>query len=466
MSGRSEGARHGVPRDETPSPEVLDELLRAFSADPSDQEGLERIDLSSPEVAELLAPTPVDDADEPDPPPAVVPDEPDPAAPDAPADEPDPAPPDAPSDGGEANAGARRDEDATSPPIVGAEPPPRPTTVVIVDDDVAEAEPVGVAGDPLLSGPTAAADDTEAPGGPRTISIVDDGVPDSVYIGGNLEATDASRSTVLIEDREDAATTISVEDASTATRIEPRMRERRIAIKRAAGRKRLKWTLVVVVLLALVVAALAVLGSGLFAIEQVEVSGGEHTDAAALAAVIDDLEGTPVLRADTDAAERELETLPWVEDARVTTRFPDGAAIELRERTAAATFQGEDGQWRLIDDRGRVLEQSAQQPVGYLPVRVGDFPSVEPGQYGPPGLAAAATLARSLTPTVLGRTAEIAVTPDGSDLRLHFTDGAEVRFGAADDLVQKLVRLETKLHDLGDDRVNYLDVSTNEVGQG
>ena len=60
----------------------------------------------------------------------------------------------------------------------------------------------------------------------------------------------------------------------------------------------------------------------------------------------------------------------------------------------------------------------------------------------------------------------IAVTPDGSDLRLHFTDGAEVRFGAADDLVQKLVRLETKLHDLGDDRVNYLDVSTNEVGQG
>ena len=331
---------------------------------------------------------------------------------------------------------------------------------------MAEPEAVGVAGDPLLAGPSAPADDTEPPSGPRTISIVDDGVPDSVYIGGNLEATDASRSTVLIEDREGAATTISVEDASSATRIEPRMRERRLAIKRAAGRKRLKWAIVVVVLLALVVAALAVLGSGLFAIEQVDVEGAEHTDAAALAAVIDDLEGTPVLRADTDAAERELETLPWVEDARVTTQFPDGATIELRERTAAATFQGEDGQWRLIDDRGRVLEQSAEQPVGYLPVLVSDFPSVEPGQYGPPGLAAAATLARSLTPTVLARTSDISVTPDGSDLRLHFTDGAEVRFGAADDLVQKLVRLETKLHDLGDDRVNYLDVSTNEVGQG
>ncbi len=94
--------------------------------------------------------------------------------------------------------------------------------------------------------------------------------------------------------------TISLADASSATRIEPRLRERRIAVKRAAGRKRLRWAFVVVVVAALVVAALAVLGSSLFAIDEVHVDGAVYTDPAALQAVVDDLEGTPVLRADTD----------------------------------------------------------------------------------------------------------------------------------------------------------------------
>jgi cell division protein FtsQ len=290
-------------------------------------------------------------------------------------------------------------------------------------------------------------------------------LPDSVYIGGNLEPTDTSRSTVLIEDR-GGGVMISTEEAASAARIEPRLRDRRDAVKRARIRKRVKWGILASVLVLLVVAALAVLGSGLFAIEEVRVEGAARTDPEALAQVIADLEGTPVLRADTGAAERELEQLPWVEDARVTTDFPDAATIELRERTPSAAFQGDDGAWRLVDDQGRVLEVGDEQPAGYLAVRGSGFPDVEPGQYGPPGLAGAATLARSLTPTVLARTAEITVTPDGSDLRLHFTDGAEVRFGAADELVQKLVRLETKLHDLGGDRVNYIDVSTNEVGQG
>jgi len=482
MSRRDPVRRADLPQDETPSPEVLDELLRAFSADPSDQTGLDRIDLSSPEVAELLAPTPVTEADEEPPPPeepaaAVeeprLPDDPpvpeDPAAADAEPVESAPPPVAARSEEAEADAGPAATDDEIGAP--SAEPPPpvaaRPT-VLIVDDEVAdEAEPVGVAGDPLLAAPVAPAGETAAPPGPQTISIVDDGIPDSIYIGGNLEATDASRSTVVIEDREGAIpTTMSLEDASSATKIEPRLRDRRIAVKRAAGRKRLKWAAIIVLVLALVVAALAVLGSGLFAIEAVEVQGAEQTEPAALAPVIEDLEGTPVLRADTDAAERELEKLPWVEEARVTTQFPDGATIELRERAPAAAFQGDDGAWRLVDDRARVLAVSAEQPARFLPIVGRGFPPVTPGQFGPPGLAAAAILARSLTPTVATRTADIEVTPDGSDLRLHFTDGAEVRFGAAEDLVQKLVRLETKLNDLGGDRVNYIDVSTNEVGQG
>ena len=62
------------------------------------------------------------------------------------------------------------------------------------------------------------------------------------------------------------------------------------------------------------------------------VTGAVYTDQAALDAVIDDLTGTAVLLVDTDDVEAQLEALPWVEDARVTTNFPDPASIEIRER--------------------------------------------------------------------------------------------------------------------------------------
>ena len=86
---------------------------------------------------------------------------------------------------------------------------------------------------------------------------------------------------------------LPMEAAATATRIEPRLRERRVAVKRAATRKRLKWVLIVVGVIAIVVATLAVLGSGLFAIDDVQVEGAVYTDPAALEAVVEDLRGRP-----------------------------------------------------------------------------------------------------------------------------------------------------------------------------
>ena len=63
------------------------------------------------------------------------------------------------------------------------------------------------------------------------------------------------------------------------------------------------------------------------------------------------------------------------------------------------------------------------------------------------------------------------VTPDGSDLVLVLTgvdenDPIEVRFGSAigdNEQIDKLVRLERKLEDVGADPVSVIDVSTAEV---
>ena len=61
------------------------------------------------------------------------------------------------------------------------------------------------------------------------------------------------------------------------------------------------------------------------------------------------------------------------------------------------------------------------------------------------------------------------VTPDGADLVLVLTGGRgpiEVRFGSAlgeNAQIEKLVRLQRTLDDVGADLVTVIDVSTSEV---
>jgi cell division protein FtsQ len=223
---------------------------------------------------------------------------------------------------------------------------------------------------------------------------------------------------------------------------------------------------VAVAVVVLVIAALAVLGSSLFAIEDVRVDGAVHTDPARLQAVVDELEGTPVLRADTDRAERDLEAIPWVAAARVTTQFPHGATIELRERAPVATFQGGDARFRVIDIDGRVLDVLDAQPIDYLPITSDSVADLEAGQFASQGFIAAANLVQSLTPELRALATSVAVTPNGSDLRMELTDGRQVRFGPGRELVVKLVRLQTKLDELAGGGFQYIDVSTDDVTTG
>ena len=79
-----------------------------------------------------------------------------------------------------------------------------------------------------------------------------------------------------------------------------------------------------------------------------------------------------MLRVDTTAAERQLEAIPWVDDARVTTDFPNGAKIEIRERRPMIAYLATDGRYRVLDSDGRVLDVIAGRPVDYLELEVDD----------------------------------------------------------------------------------------------
>jgi cell division protein FtsQ len=300
-----------------------------------------------------------------------------------------------------------------------------------------------------------------------TISIVGDDLPDAAYLDDELER-DASSSQPIFIDDDGGTDAILPQEASTRG-IEPRIRQRRIGVKRSANRRRLWWLAIAAVLILVVVVVLALLGSSLFAVDQVTVTGNVYTDQEALDAVIEDLTGTAVLLVDTDAIEAQVEAIPWVRDARVTTSFPDSASIEIRERTPVAAMMGADGRVRVLDVDGRVLALVDGQPVALVWISGPGTLDVAPGQFASIGYSSAASLVTKLTPEIRSRVDSMLVTPDGADLVLVLTSEGgpvEVRFGSAlgeNSQIEKLVRLQRTLEDIGAEPVTVIDVSTSEV---
>lgn len=323
-------------------------------------------------------------------------------------------------------------------------------------------EPSSASGDepPSTSSPSPSS------GTRSTISIVADDLPDVAYLDDELERGDSS-SPVFIED-DGSSDAVLPKDASTRG-IEPRIRQRRIGVKRAENRRRLWWVALAAIVVAVGIGVLALLGSSLFAVDDVTVTGNVYTDPDQLQAIVDDLIGTPVLRVDTDAVEAQVEAIAWVEDARVRTSFPNSASIDIRERTPIATMAGADGRYRVIDVDGRVLSVVDGQPVAPLLISGPGTLDQSPGEFAPIGYSAGASFVTKLTPEVRSRVESMLVTADGADLVLLLTSDRgpiEVRFGSAigeNAQIEKLVRLQRTLDDIGDKPVTVIDVSTSEV---
>lgn len=316
----------------------------------------------------------------------------------------------------------------------------------------------------------AAEDDPTTPTSRTTIAIGgDDDLPDAMYLDDELDGEPGDDSGTVFIDDDGTGDAIAPKDA-TGRGIEPRLRQRRIGVRRAEGRRRLKWAGLVAAVVVLVVGVLAVLGSSLFSVSEIDVTGLQNADATEVEAIMADLTGRPVLLVDTDAAERRLESIPFVEAARVRTDFPNSVSIEVRERVPVATVQGTDGRFRILDAEGRVLDVIGGQPVAFVLISGTNPLDLEPGQFASQGYASAAAIVTKLTPAVRSRLVSMSVTPDGSDLRFVLAnepgENIEVRLGVAitdDDQIQRLVRLERVLDDVLGSDTTVIDVSTSET---
>lgn len=229
-------------------------------------------------------------------------------------------------------------------------------------------------------------------------------------------------------------------EATPRLRMDPRIRERRVAVKRDEGRRRLRLLLVAGGVVLAVGSAYGATRSALFDVDRVEVKGAAATSPEAirragglhLAPQLADVEPEVVASA--------VERLPWVQDARVVRHWPGTVEVAVVERVPVAAMPASAGGWALVDRTGRVLEVQPEKPptLAGLAAPPAPGPGETVGPEARDGLAVVDALPASLSQVL----ETVTVAEDGT-LSLDLRDLPTVQFGPATQVRPKLVALST-----------------------
>jgi cell division protein FtsQ len=237
--------------------------------------------------------------------------------------------------------------------------------------------------------------------------------------------------------------------------MDPRIRERRIAVARDAGRRRLRLVAAGSSALVVLGAAYGITRTPVFDVDEVRVLGAAQTPTADIvrAGRLDD---HPQL-ADVEPADvvERLERLPWVQDARVVRHWPGTVEVTLVERTPMATLPAAAGGWALVDDTGRVLATTPEPGPGL--VQLATTPAPAPGEHVPVETLGGLAVLDALPPSLSERVNGLTIAADGV-LDVHAVGLPIIHFGPPTAVRAKLVALTTLVA-----RTNLKGVSAIDV---
>ena len=209
-------------------------------------------------------------------------------------------------------------------------------------------------------------------------------------------------------------------------------------------------------LVASVVFVLIVLASPLVAVRNIDIEGAKYANATLIETVSKSLRGKSVLTVDTNAAQKLLETDPWIESVRIKTYLPSRAVIEINERVPVAWFLGVDNQGRVIDQDGRVLAVVNGRPTEYMLID-GIGPNLIAGAMASESYKAAAQLAMSLPDEIRPVVKNMGVNGP-NQVTMTLLTGAVVKFGEPVDLRNKLVNVVVILRRQDINQIAGIDV--------
>ena len=328
--------------------------------------------------------------------------------------------------------------DATIVPITSAtsDKPVQPAErVVIVDDDLR------IVTDDDFPADTMSQSVHRAPTSTR-VAIFDD----ELMPGGDVDGS--SSGAVIIDGT-------AWTELSLARRVTNRAKQ---LIKMRGVNRRKQLLVVGGSLVAGVVVILIVLASPIVAVRNIDIEGAKYANATLIETVSKSLRGKSVLTVDTNAAQKLLETDPWIESVRIKTYLPGRAVIEINERVPVAWFLGVDNQGRVIDQDGRVLAVVKGRPTEYMLID-GTGPNLIAGAMASESYKAAAQLAMSLPDEIRPVVKNMGVNGP-NQVTMTLLTGAVVKFGEPVDLRNKLVNVVVILRRQDINQIAGIDVSS------
>ncbi|MFP5316951.1 MAG: cell division protein FtsQ/DivIB [Acidimicrobiia bacterium] len=237
--------------------------------------------------------------------------------------------------------------------------------------------------------------------------------------------------------------------------MDPRIRRRRIEVRRDEGRRRLRLLVAGVVVLVLTGAIWFGLRSPLLDVDRVTVRGAEYSSVEHVREAAGIPVGQPLVDVDLEGARVAVEALPWVDRARIQRVWPSTVLVTVTERTASAVTSTNTSEWAVLDGSGRVLELVPERPPGLLVLEgLGEAP--RPGATvtsadGPLRVFAA------LSPSLAARTLAV-VALEGGQIELKLNPQGTVRMGPVEGVVAKARAAETVLASVDVRNLAVLDV--------
>lgn len=237
--------------------------------------------------------------------------------------------------------------------------------------------------------------------------------------------------------------------------IDERIAQRRADVRDEVRRGRLRRTVVLLVVLAVVAALVLVERSALVGLEEVLVTGTDRTSPDEIRDAAGLVLGTSTLRLRLREAEARVEALPLVRTATARRVDPLTVQVDVVERVPVAVARG-GGQERLVDRDGVVLVEGTLDGLPRIQLPVVP-PAVGQTAAALPALDNAMAAWRGLSGPLR---AEVAVyEASGADeLDLLLVDGTRVRFGRAARVDEKVRALGAVLGDLDGVTVEVIDV--------
>lgn len=237
--------------------------------------------------------------------------------------------------------------------------------------------------------------------------------------------------------------------------VNERIARRRAEVRSARRRRRLRRTLAVLGVVALVLGLVALERSSLVALAELEVVGTERLTRDEVVAAAEVEPGMSVLRIRLGRVEERVAAMPLVDSVVVERSGALGLTITVRESEPALTAQYPSGAL-LVSANGQVLGPG--EAPGTTTVQLTGRPP-EPGSAvdADPALAAAHDVLLGL-PGPLAALVTGARAPAADAVELDLASGLVVRWGGPGRNDEKARALGAVLEDLGDREVTAIDV--------